>query len=173
MPRKPRIPDGRTGCILSTGRARLHSRVRQDRLGSSRTVWRKVFGRRQVFINHRLKPVLPSMNRSPTVALLTGLAVTLSAVAVYSGYTIFQLRGLRQLQSQTIDRDRTDSLLLLRIQNDLNSMALTIRDMLDANEPYPLAAWQGQCRRIRIDLDDAMAREAEVAAPFRDTHQPR
>ena len=85
-------------------------------------------------------------NRSPTIALLTGLAVTLSAVAVYSGYTIFQLRGLRQLQTQTIDRDRTDSLLLLRIQNDLNSMALTIRDMLDANEPYPLAAWQGQCR---------------------------
>ena len=112
-------------------------------------------------------------NRSPTIALLSGLAVTLSAVAVYSGYTIFQLRGLRQLQSQTIDRDRTDSLLLLRIQNDLNSMALTIRDMLDANEPYPLAAWQGQCRRIRIDLDDAMAREAEVSPPFRDTGQRR
>src|SRR5437588_10875139 len=112
-------------------------------------------------------------NRSPTLGLLTGLAVTLSALAVYSGYTIFQLRGLRQLQSQTIDRDRTDSLLLLRIQNDLNSMALTIRDMLDANEPYPLAAWQGQCRRIRIDLDDAMAREAEVSPPFRDTGQRR
>jgi signal transduction histidine kinase len=112
-------------------------------------------------------------NRSPTIALLTGLAVTLSAVAVYSGYTIVQLRGLRRLQSQTIDRDRTDSLLLLRIQNDLNSMALTIRDMLDANEPYPLAAWQGQCRRIRTDLDDAMAREAEVSPPFRDTGQRR
>jgi signal transduction histidine kinase len=112
-------------------------------------------------------------NRSPTIALLTGLAVTLSAVAVYSGYTIFQLRGLRQLQTQTIDRDRTDSLLLLRIQNDLNSMALTIRDMLDANDPYPLSAWQPQSRRIRIDLDDAMAREAEVSPPFRDTSQRR
>src|SRR5258708_17650956 len=116
---------------------------------------------------------MANANRSPTIALLSGLAVTLSAVAVYSGYTIFQLRALRQLQTQTIDRDRTDSLLLLRIQNDLNSMALTIRDMLDANEPYPLAAWQVQCRRIRIDLDDAMAPEAEVSPPFRDTGQPR
>src|SRR5260370_2126519 len=112
-------------------------------------------------------------NRSPTLGLLTGVAVTLSAVAVYSGYTIFQLRGLRQLQTQTIDRNRTDSLLLLRIQNDLNSMALTIRDILDANQPYPLAAWQGQCRRIRIDLDDAMAREPEVSPPFLHTGHPR
>jgi len=92
-------------------------------------------------------------------------------VAVYSGYTIFQLRGLRELQTQTIDRNRTDSLLLLRIQNDLNSMALTIRDMLDANDPYPLSAWQQQCRRIRVDLEDAMTREEEVSPPFRDAGQ--
>jgi signal transduction histidine kinase len=108
---------------------------------------------------------------SPTIGLLTGLAITLSAVAVYSGYTIFQLRGLRELQTQTIDRNRTDSLLLLRIQNDLNSVALTIRDMLDANDPYPLAAWQQQCLRIRVDLADAMTREEEVTPRFRDAGQ--
>jgi hypothetical protein len=66
-----------------------------------------------------------------------------------SVYTIYQLRGLRQIQAETIDHNRTDSLLLLRIQNDLNSVALSIRDMLDAIEPYPLSAWQGQLRRIR------------------------
>ena len=38
------------------------------------------------------------------------MAVTLSAVAVYSGYTINQMRGLRRLQTQTIDQNRTDSL---------------------------------------------------------------
>ena len=81
-------------------------------------------------------------SRSPTLGLLTGMAVTLSAVVVYSVYTIDQLRGLRHIQAQTIDRNRTDSLLLLRIQNDLNSVALSIRDMLDAIEPYPLSAWQ-------------------------------
>jgi hypothetical protein len=84
-----------------------------------------------------------------------GLAVTLSAVALYSGYTIVQMRGLRRLQTQSIDRNRTDSLLLLRIQNNLNSLGLAMRDMLDADEPYPLTAWQGQFRRIRVDLEDA------------------
>jgi signal transduction histidine kinase len=100
---------------------------------------------------------------SPTTRLLAGLAVTLTAVAVYSGYTIAQLRGLRQLQAGTIDRNRMDSLLLLRIQNNLNSLALAMRDMLDAAEPYPLTAWQGQFQRIRVDLEDAMAREEKLS----------
>ena len=103
-------------------------------------------------------------SRSPTVRLLTGMAVTLTAVVGYSVYTIDQLRGLRQIQAQTIDRNRTNSLLLLRIQNNLNSVALSIRDMLDAIEPYPLGAWQGQLRRIRADLEDAMIRE-EASSP--------
>ncbi|MEP6714902.1 MAG: sensor histidine kinase [Terriglobia bacterium] len=96
---------------------------------------------------------------SPTFRLLAGLAITLLAVGVYSGYTILQLRTLRELQTRTIDRNRTDSLLLLRIQNGLNSVAITLRDMLDAGEPYPLTAWQPQMRRIRTDLEDALARE--------------
>ena len=98
--------------------------------------------------------------RTPTVRLLAGLAVTLTAVIVYSGYTILQIGGLERLQTTTIDRDRADSLLLLRIQNNLNSIALTLRDMLDASEPYPLTAWEAPMRRIRTDLADAMARES-------------
>ena len=35
-----------------------------------------------------------SQPRSPTVRLLAGLAITLSAVALYSGYMVMQLRGL-------------------------------------------------------------------------------
>src|SRR5215472_10845493 len=104
------------------------------------------------------------MSRSPTVRLLTGLAVTLSAVAGYSGYTIVQLHGLERLQAGIIDRNRTDSLLLLRIQNNLNASGLAIRDMLDGGEPYPLTAWQGQFRRIRNDLEDALARQAQASA---------
>ena len=96
---------------------------------------------------------------SPTIGLLAGLAVTLSAVAIYAGFTVVQLRGLRHLQAETIDRERTDSLLLLRIQNDLNAVSLAMRDMLDASDPYPLTAWQAQFKRLRVDLDDAMARE--------------
>jgi signal transduction histidine kinase len=100
---------------------------------------------------------------SPTVRLLAGLTVTLLAVGVYSGYTIAQLRSLRKLQTRTIDRNRTDTLLLLRIQNGLNSLALTMRDMVDSEEPYPLTAWQPQFRRIRSDLEDALSREEKFA----------
>ncbi len=100
---------------------------------------------------------------SPTIGLLAGLAVTLSAVAIYAGYTIYQLHGLRQLQADTIDRNRTDSLLLLRIQNDLNSVDLAMRDMLDAAEPYPLSAWRSQFARLRVDLEDAVRRESQYS----------
>src|SRR5580704_7629901 len=107
--------------------------------------------------------------RSPTYRLLAGLLVTLLAVGVYSGYTIVQLRSLRRLQSETIDRNRLDSLLLLRIQNSLNSLAMAMRDMLDtavsddtAAQRYPLTAWQPQFRRIRADLDDALTREENL-----------
>jgi signal transduction histidine kinase len=101
--------------------------------------------------------------RTPTFRLLAGLAVTLSAVAVYSAYTVWQLRTLENLQAATIDRNRVDSLLLLRIQNNLNSVALTLRDMLDHTEPYPLAAWRAPLARVRTDLADALEREAKYS----------
>ena len=111
------------------------------------------------------------MNRSPTLRLLTGLAVTLLAVGVYSAYTIFQLRSLSELQTTTIDRNRTDTLLLLRIQNSLNGLALTMRDMLDEQQPYPVTAWAPQFRRIRSDLEDALSREDKVAVGSRTQEQ--
>src|SRR5579862_904154 len=104
-----------------------------------------------------------SIMPSPTFRLLAGLTITLLAVGVYSSYTIVQLRSLRELQTRTIDRNRTDTLLLLRIQNGLNSLALTMRDMVDSEEPYPLTAWQPQFRRIRADLEDALSREEKLS----------
>ncbi len=109
--------------------------------------------------------------RSPTIGLLAGLAITISAVTVYSFYTIGQLSSLRQRQSQVIDRNRADSLLLLRIQNDLNSAALAMRDMLDATEPYPLTAWRGQFQRMRVDLEDAVERERSFSPSDRTADQ--
>jgi signal transduction histidine kinase len=46
-----------------------------------------------------------------------------------------------------------------------------MRDMLDGSEPYPLTAWQGQFRRMRTDLEDAIAREAQASPEDRDTEQ--
>ena len=56
------------------------------------------------------------------------------------------------------DRNRRDSFQLLRMQNDLNSLALAMRDMLDNDEPYPITAWSAQFPRIRFDLDTALRR---------------
>jgi len=103
--------------------------------------------------------------------MLLGLVLTLAAVLVYSFYTREQLGGLRLLQSDMVDRNRKDSLQLLRAQNDLNSLALAMRDMLDAREPYPLTAWSAQFQRIREDLDAALKLEASVSPATRTEDQ--
>ena len=109
--------------------------------------------------------------RSPAPALLLGLAVTLLAVVAVSWYVTRQISSLRALQSDLADRNRSDSLQLLRIQNDLNSLGLAMRDMLDSDEPYPLTAWSAQFARIRVDLESALKREAEVAVASRTPEQ--
>jgi signal transduction histidine kinase len=102
---------------------------------------------------------------------LLGLIVTLAAVVAYSAYITWQVAGLRKLQSELIDRNRRDSLQLLRIQNDLNLLAVAMRDMIDNDEPYPLTAWSAQFQRIRTDLDDAMRLEAGLAPTSRTLEQ--
>jgi signal transduction histidine kinase len=109
--------------------------------------------------------------RSPTVALLVGLLITLATVVAYSGYVSGQISGLRRLQTELTDRSRRDSLQLLRIQNDLNQLALAMRDMQDVGGPYPLVAWSAQFDRIRLDLDDALMREEAVALARRTPEQ--
>ena len=111
--------------------------------------------------------------RSPTAALLLGLVITLGSVIAYSAYITIQLGGLRQLQTDLADRNRRESLQLLRIQNDLNQLGLAMRDMLDSDEPYPLTAWSAQFDRIRTDLDDAMRRQEAVAIAERTPEQRR
>jgi signal transduction histidine kinase len=113
----------------------------------------------------------PSPERSPTLGLLLGLAITLAAVVAYSAYITSQVAGLRKLQSDLIDRNRKDSLQLLRIQNDLNLLAVAMRDMIDNDEPYSLTAWSAQFQRIRTDLDDAMRLEAGLAPASRTIEQ--
>jgi signal transduction histidine kinase len=103
--------------------------------------------------------------------LFVGLIITLMAVVAYSSYITVQISGLRKLQNDMVDRNRKDSLQLLRIQNDLNSVALGMRDMLDNDEPYPLTAWSGQFERIRADLDDALRLEEPLAAARRTPEQ--
>ena len=112
-----------------------------------------------------------STARSPTLGLILGLVITVTAVVVYAWYTTAQISALRKLQNEFADRNRKDSLQLLRIQNDLNSLGLAMRDMLESNETHPLAAWSAQFERIHADLDDALRLEAQLAVAARTPEQ--
>jgi signal transduction histidine kinase len=94
---------------------------------------------------------------------MAGLVVTLVAVGVFSWFSLVQIAGLRDLQTRVVDRNRRDSLQLLRIQSSLNSLAITMRDMIGGDEPYGLAAYKGQIAGLRMDLDDAMRLEQKLA----------
>jgi len=100
---------------------------------------------------------------SPTSRLMTGLAVTLAVVGGFSWYALHQIAGLRDLQTQLVDRNRKDSLQLLRIQNNLNLLGLDMRDMVNGDEPYGLEAYRVQFTRIRADLEDALRLEKGLA----------
>jgi len=113
----------------------------------------------------------PAQSRSPTPALLVGLIVTLATVLAYSWYISAQISGLKRLQTELTDRNRRESLQLLRVQNDLNQLGLAMRDMLDADARYPLSAWAAQFERLRRDLDDALAPPGAAAAPGRTPEQ--
>ena len=115
--------------------------------------------------------MLRSPVRSPTPGLILGLVITIAAVVAYSAYITRQISGLRALQNNIAERNRRDSLQLLRIQNDLNALALSMRDILDQSQAYPLTAWPGQFQRIRTDLDDALKKEEELAVAPRNPGQ--
>lgn len=107
------------------------------------------------------------MTRSPTARLLFGLLITLAAVTVFSWYALYQLSGLRKLQTETIDLDRHDSLLLLRVQNDLNTVGLKLRDMSGDPRLPSISVYRGEFARLQADLDEAIQEEAKLAPVIR------
>ncbi len=127
-------------------------------------------------VRYILMFVQHSSGRSPTTPLYIGLVITLLAVVAYSWYVTRRIVSLRELQNNLIDRNRRDSLQLLRIQNELNSIGMSMRDMLDVNPSdtgpkYPLTAWQPQFERMKVDLADAFRREAQVSPQNRTADQ--
>jgi len=110
-------------------------------------------------------------HRSPTVALLVGLMLSLAVVVAYTWSITGQINGLRRLQTDLTDRNRRESLQLLRIQNDLNQLALSMRDVLDRGEPYPVVAYFAQFDRIRTDLADALKEQEAVGVAPRSPEQ--
>jgi signal transduction histidine kinase len=117
--------------------------------------------------------VAPRTDRSPTLGLILGLIITLAAVVTYSAYITHQISSLRELQRNLIDRNRKDSIQLLRIQNDLNSLGLGMRDMLAADGIYSIDAWANQFSRIHDDMANAMKVEAELSPDVRTQDQQK
>jgi signal transduction histidine kinase len=113
----------------------------------------------------------PSTKRSPSAGLFLGLLITIAAVVAYSWYITRQISTLRELQNNLVEHNRRDSLQLLRVQNDLNSLGLAMRDMLDNDEPYPLIAWEAQFQRIRTDLNSALQTEDQFSMAKRTPEQ--
>lgn len=110
---------------------------------------------------------------TPTRGLLVGLVVILLSVVAYSWYIRTQIKQLRELQTELVNRNRRDSLQLLRVQDDLNGIALSLRDMVARDQPDPLIAWRAQFTRLRTDLDDALRIEDRVAPHTRTPQQRR
>ncbi|MBI2686008.1 MAG: sensor histidine kinase [Acidobacteria bacterium] len=109
--------------------------------------------------------------RSPTGRLVAGVLFTLVVIAAYAAYTLNSVRRMREVQAGTIDQNRKGALQLIRIQGDLNALALAMRDMLDNLDGYPLTAWSGQFDRIHGNLDDAIRVESTLSGAGRDPRQ--
>ena len=109
--------------------------------------------------------------KSPTIPLVAGLAFTLLVIGGYAFYTLRSVGRMREVQTSIVDRNRMGSLQLIRIQNELNSLGLAMRDMLDQSQRYPLEAWMAPLTRVRENLDDAIAQEARLSQGIRSPQQ--
>ncbi len=109
--------------------------------------------------------------RTPTAGLLAGLLFTLAVIGAYAAYTLRAVERMRGMQTSIVERNRLASLQLIRIQNDLHALGLSLRDMLDARDGYPLPAWRPALGRMRENLEQAIGREAELSAGWRPREQ--
>lgn len=109
--------------------------------------------------------------KTPTARQLAVLAVTLLTVVLFSTVAQLQVNRLRELHVNDIERNRKNSLQLARIQSALNQLGLTMRDLGEQAEPYPMQGYRPQFDRLRADLLDALETEKETAPPNRDIGQ--
>lgn len=107
----------------------------------------------------------------PIQLQLVGLGVALAAVLLFSWYTLDRINFLQRLQTETLDRGRRDSLQLIRIQSDLQTLSETLREMSSEKTEYGLAAYRAPLDRLRFDLTDALEQEARLAPATRTAEQ--
>lgn len=104
---------------------------------------------------------------SPTVRLLFGLLVSLAAVTIFSFITLQQFNYLRRLQTETIDLNRHDSLLLIRVQNDVNTLGLKLQEMAEGRPGAEIADYRGEFNHLRANLREAVNADRPLAMSMR------
>jgi signal transduction histidine kinase len=118
-------------------------------------------------------PPDPAAPRSPVTWLVLGVLMAALMVVAASVYARIEVRRLRDEQVALTERLRLDTLQLIRIDNNVATIADTLRDMTDRREPYPLSSWQQTFERLRVDLDQALTRERSLAPVARPAGQAR
>ena len=104
-----------------------------------------------------------SRARAPLVRLALGLTLSLLTIIGFCLYAAHEIGRLRDEQMALSERNRRDSLQLIRVQNNLSTLAITLRDMTDRTEPYPMAAWASTFDRLELDLHQALELERTLA----------
>ena len=101
--------------------------------------------------------------------LAVGLGVAVLVIVGFSLYAAREIRTLRDEQAVTSERNRLDTLQIVRIQQNLSSVAGALRDMLGGTEPYPLSR-VGQHLRPPADRPRAGAGARARAGTGRPPH---
>ena len=112
----------------------------------------------------QLKHDLLSQIPSPSRRLWVGLCITLSIFGVFAFYALHEVRWLEDFQTNVVQRNRLASLQLLRLQEDAYFLAISLRDMTLPESRYPIGYWRGEYTRVREEMNQALALEAQYAA---------
>jgi signal transduction histidine kinase len=120
---------------------------------------------------HDARPRHAPHHSNPTWRLVISLCVALGTIVVFCLYSVSEVRQLRDEQTRISERNRLDSLQLLRIQNNLSELALSVRDMAERTEPYPIASWRQAFERRKLDLAQAIQSERDLAPAERPSAQ--
>jgi hypothetical protein len=100
---------------------------------------------------------------SPTRRLWLGLCVTLAIFIIFASYTIREIRWLQDFQVNVVQKNREDSLQLLRMEDDTNQLSQSLRDMTLPESRYPISYRKGQFSELHADMSKRLALEAQYA----------
>lgn len=106
---------------------------------------------------------------SASLRLWVGLCVILSIFVVFAVYSIHQIRWLEDYQINVVQRNRRDSIVLLRLQDDAHQLGILLRDMTLKQAEYPILDWRATFERLHGDTSNALAVEARYAVGTRET----